>query len=108
LRSKDSAVNIATDYVLDDQEVIIRKKIFLLSTLSSKVLGPSQPPLQWVPGNVYLGVKWLGREADRSPPTSAEVINMWIYTSTPPAFFGFEPLHDNDYEKYGLLVCGAM
>jgi hypothetical protein len=30
------------------------------------------------------GVKRLGREADHSPPTSAEVKNTWMYTSTPP------------------------
>jgi hypothetical protein len=28
--------------------------------------------------------RWQGREADHSPPTSAEVKKMWIYTSTPP------------------------
>jgi hypothetical protein len=36
-------------------------------------LGPTQPPIQWVPGAVSLGVKWPGREADHSPPSSAEV-----------------------------------
>jgi hypothetical protein len=33
------------------------------------------------------GVKRPVREADHSPPTSAEVKKMWIYTSTPPHFF---------------------
>jgi hypothetical protein len=28
-----------------------------------------------------------GREADHSPPTSAEVKTMWIYTYTPPYAF---------------------
>jgi hypothetical protein len=31
----------------------------------------------------FLGVKWLGREADHSPPSSAEVKNAWSYTCTP-------------------------
>jgi hypothetical protein len=31
----------------------------------------------------YPGVKRPGREADHSPPTSAEVKKMWIYTCTP-------------------------
>jgi hypothetical protein len=35
--------------------------------------GPTQPPAQWVPGVLSLGVKWVGREADHSPPSSAEV-----------------------------------
>jgi hypothetical protein len=61
-----------------------RVKIFLFSTASRPVLGPTQPPIQWVPGAVPPGVKRQGREADRSPPTSAEVKKTWIYTSTPP------------------------
>jgi hypothetical protein len=36
-------------------------------------LGPTQPPIQWVPGALSLGVEWPGREADLLPPTSAEV-----------------------------------
>jgi hypothetical protein len=32
----------------------------------------------------FLGVKRPGREADHSPPSSAEVKNEWSYTSTPP------------------------
>jgi hypothetical protein len=31
----------------------------------------------------FPGVKRQGLEADHSPPTSAEVKKMWIYTSTP-------------------------
>jgi hypothetical protein len=34
---------------------------------------PTQPPVQWVPGAISLGLKRLGREADHSPPSSAEV-----------------------------------
>jgi hypothetical protein len=53
--------------------------IFLFTTAS-----PPQPPIQWVPGALSLGVKRPGREADHSPPPSAEVKNTWSYTSTPP------------------------
>jgi hypothetical protein len=38
-------------------------------------------------GALFPGVKRPGREADRSPPASAEVKNTWIYTSTPPYVF---------------------
>jgi hypothetical protein len=34
-------------------------------------------------GGSFPGVKWQGREADHSPPVSAEVKKMWIHTSTP-------------------------
>jgi hypothetical protein len=35
----------------------------------------------------FPGVKLLEREADYSPPASAEVKKMWIYTSIPPYAF---------------------
>jgi hypothetical protein len=38
-------------------------------------------------GSSFPGVKRQGREDDHSPPTSAEVKKMWIYTSTPPYAF---------------------
>jgi hypothetical protein len=40
---------------------------------SSPYPGPTQPPVQWVPGAISLGVKRQGREADHSPPPGAEV-----------------------------------
>jgi hypothetical protein len=58
--------------------------IFLFTTASRTALGPTQPPIQWVPGGLSLGVKRPGREADHSPPSSAEVKNAWSYTFTPP------------------------
>jgi hypothetical protein len=58
--------------------------IFLCTTESRPFLGPTQPPIQWVSRALSLGVKWPGREADHSPPSSAEVKNVWSYTSTPP------------------------
>jgi hypothetical protein len=60
--------------------------IFLF-TASRMALGPTQPPIQWVPGALSLGVKWLGCEADHSPPSSTEVKNVWSYTSTPQYVF---------------------
>jgi hypothetical protein len=36
-------------------------------------LGPTQHPIQWVPGALSLGVKQPGREADHSLPSSAKV-----------------------------------
>jgi hypothetical protein len=38
-------------------------------------------------GSAFPGVKRSGREDDNSPPTSAGVKKMWIYTSTPPYAF---------------------
>jgi len=41
-----------------------------------------QHPIQWVPGALSLGVKRPAREADHSPPSSAEIKNEWNCTST--------------------------
>jgi hypothetical protein len=48
---------------------------FHFSTSSRSALGPTQPPMQWVPGAPYPGVKWPARKAHHSPPTSVEVKN---------------------------------
>jgi hypothetical protein len=61
--------------------------IFLFTTVTRPVLGPTQPPIQWVPGALSLGVKRSGREADHSPPSGAEVKNEWSYVSTPQYVF---------------------
>jgi hypothetical protein len=47
--------------------------IFLFSTASRTALGLTQSPIQRIPGALFLGVKRPGREADHSPPFSAEV-----------------------------------
>lgn len=36
--------------------------------------------------NIFSGVKQPGRETEHSSPSSANVKNVWIYTSTPYAF----------------------
>jgi hypothetical protein len=49
---------------------------------SRSAVGPTQPPIQWVPGALSLGVKRPGREADHLSPSSVEVKNAWSHTST--------------------------
>jgi hypothetical protein len=56
--------------------------IFLVN-VSRPALGPTQSPFQVVPGALSLAVKRPRREADHSPPSSAEVKNAWSHTSTP-------------------------
>jgi hypothetical protein len=57
-----------------------RGKNFRFSMSSIPPLGSTQRPIQWVPGDLSPGVKRQGREADNSPPASAEVKKTWIYT----------------------------
>jgi hypothetical protein len=58
-----------------------------LTTACRTALGSTQPPIQWVPGALSLGVKRPGREADHSPPSNTEVKNACSYTSTPQYVF---------------------
>jgi hypothetical protein len=52
------------------------KRMFHLSYVSRSALGPIQPPVLWVPEGPFPGGKaQLGRDADHSPPSSAEVKN---------------------------------
>jgi hypothetical protein len=61
--------------------------IFLFTNASRPALGPTQPPIQWVPGAPSLEVKRSRREADHSPPSSAEVKKAWSYNFTPQYAF---------------------
>jgi hypothetical protein len=74
--SRDSSVGIALGYGLDDRDSRVRFPagvgIFLFTTASRTALGPTQPPIQWVPGALSLEVKRSER-ADHVPPSSAEV-----------------------------------
>jgi hypothetical protein len=45
--------------------------------------GAHQVSFQWLPLALSLGIRLWGREADRSPPSSAEIKEWWSYVSTP-------------------------
>jgi hypothetical protein len=81
------SVCITTDYGLDDRMIGVRipagLRICFFDTASSQALGPTQPPIQWVPRALSLGVKRPVSEADHSHlvPRSK---NAWSYISTPP------------------------
>jgi hypothetical protein len=68
---------VALSFGLDDGGFEARQGlgIFLFITASRPALGSTQSPIQWVPNALSLGVKPPRREADHSPPSSAEVKN---------------------------------
>jgi len=59
-----------------------------------------QPSLQLVPGPPSPGVMRPRREADHSPPVSAEVKHEWRYTSTPST-----RLHGVCMDSFTLMWC---
>jgi hypothetical protein len=64
-------------------------RISLFTTASRTALGPTQPPIQWVPGALSLGVKRPRREADHSPPSSAEVkecVELYLHSPDTPSW----------------------
>jgi hypothetical protein len=56
------------------------KDIFLFFTVSRLALGPNQPPIQWVPGTLSLGIKQQLLEAkDKHVVLSVNmVISLWV------------------------------
>jgi hypothetical protein len=77
VRISHHTTGTATGYGLDDRLIGVRFPAgvgnFFSDTMTKPALGPTQPPLQWVPGALSLGVKRPGREADHSLLSSAEV-----------------------------------
>jgi hypothetical protein len=83
----ESRVDIAPELTLNVVRIPVGSRIFSSPRRPDRPWGSTQPPIQWVPGALSPGVKRPGREADQSPPASAEVKKMWIYSSTSPYAF---------------------
>jgi hypothetical protein len=79
---------ITLGYGFDDRGFESRQwlGIFLFTAASRPALGPTQPPIQWVPWALSFGVKGPTCKAEHPPPSRA-VKNAWSYTSTPQYTF---------------------
>jgi hypothetical protein len=62
-------------------------KYFLLVSACRLALCPTHPHIQWVPEALFSVSKRLGREANHSPLSSAEVKKDWSYTFNIPHVF---------------------
>jgi hypothetical protein len=72
--SRDISVGTATGWTaeFDFQQ---GKDLFLYTTKFRPALGPTQPPIQYLPGVVSAGIKVPEDKANHSPPSSIEVKN---------------------------------
>jgi hypothetical protein len=76
---------------------------FLLTIASRPALGPIQHPIQCVPWTLSLGVKWPVREADHSPPSSAEVkewMELYLHSPNTPSWRGAQLKHRDSFTFY--------
>jgi hypothetical protein len=89
--SRDYSVGIALVYRLDDRDSRVRFPAGAENFSLHHRVQTTQPPIQWVPGAISLGVKRPGREADHSPPSSAEVkecVELYLHSSDTPSWRG--------------------
>jgi hypothetical protein len=105
--SRVSSGSIVSDYGLDDRAIGVRsrQRIFPLTSVSKPALGPTQPPVQWVPGVLSRGVKrgrgvmltthphlvprsWMSRSYTSSPPSAS-----MAYNGTDLLYFTMKALH---------------
>jgi hypothetical protein len=73
--------------------------IFLFTTAFRTALGPTYP-IHWVPDAFSLGVKRPGREADHSPPSSAEVkecVELYLHFPNTPSWLGAQLKHKDNF-----------
>jgi hypothetical protein len=87
-QSNDSSVGIVLGYGLDNWGSRVQFPVgagnFSLHHCVQNGSGAHPASYPVGTGDLSLGIKWLGREADHSSPFSAKVKNAWSCTSTPP------------------------
>jgi hypothetical protein len=108
----DSSVGIATGWTIGFLGFDSRRGlgIFLFATASRTALGPTQPPIQWVPGALSLGVKRPGCEADQTPTSNAEVkerVELYIRPPNTPSWGGAQLKHRDNFTLPGVKRPGS-
>jgi hypothetical protein len=74
----------------------------------------TQPLIQKVPGDLSSGVKWPGREADHSPPSSAEVkecVELYLHSTNTPSWLGAQLKHRGNISRLlntAMILCDVL
>jgi hypothetical protein len=112
LKSRDGSVGIALGYGLDDRGSRVRFPAlagnFSLHHRAQNGPGATQLPVQWVPDVLSLGIKRLGRDAEHSPPSNAEVkewVELYLYSSNTPSWRGAQLKHRDNFTFYYETKC---
>jgi hypothetical protein len=92
-KNRDSSVGIALGYGLDDRGSIPGEcwEFFSKPPRPERLWGPPSLLSNGYPGALSPGVKRLGREADHSPPSSAEVkewVELYLHSPNTPSWRG--------------------
>jgi hypothetical protein len=87
-----SSVSIVSGYGLDDLAIEVRspagQRIFSVASASRPALGPTQPPVLWVPGVLSSGLKrGRGVSLTTHPYLVPSSRMSTSYTSSPPSAF---------------------
>jgi hypothetical protein len=81
--------------------------IFIFTTASRTALGPNQPPIQWVPGALSLGVKRPGRETHYSPLSIAEIeqcVETYFHSPNTPSWRGAQLKQNTENKAEFMLI----
>jgi hypothetical protein len=122
-KSRDSSVGIATRLLAGRSGVLgfdSRRGLgmFLLTTATRTALGPTQHPIQWVPGALSLRIKRPDCEANHIPSSNAEVkewVELYLHSPNTPSWRGVQlkrhratlPLHLHAIAMVSLVYSGV-
>jgi hypothetical protein len=73
-------------------------------------VGPTHIHIQWVPGALSLGLNLLGREADHTPPSNAEVkklVELHFHSPNMPSWRGASLKYKENFVFTFLLGSGV-
>jgi hypothetical protein len=85
------------------QQQFYQKYVTLFSLVNPDALGPTQPPIQWVPGAPSLREKRPSRGADHSPLSSAKVeecVELYLHSNNTPSWRGAQIKQRNNFTFY--------